>query len=98
LPRRGGDPGAIDDLHGSDVPKELKLVGQRVDPALESLDRFLDAAVLAGHEEVRIVHGHGTGRLRQAVRDLLRQHAHVLGQRSGQREEGGDGVTVVTLR
>lgn len=95
---RGTAHGAIDDLHGSGVPKELMLVGQRVDPALESIDRFLDAAVLAGHEEVRIVHGHGTGRLRQAVRELLREHPHVLAQRSGLREEGGDGVTLVTLR
>ena len=45
---------------------ELKLIGKTADEGLEALDKFLDAALLAGHHEVRIVHGHGTGRLRRA--------------------------------
>jgi DNA mismatch repair protein MutS2 len=78
-------------------PVELMLVGQRVQEALDALDRFLDGALLAGHDEVRIVHGHGTGRLRDAVRRYLAEHAGVQGQRPGRPNEGGDGVTMVTI-
>jgi DNA mismatch repair protein MutS2 len=46
---------------------ELKLIGATVEEAMDRLDRFLDDAWLAGHPQVRIVHGHGTGRLRAAV-------------------------------
>jgi len=73
------------------------LVGQHVEPALAELDRFLDAARLAGHEEVRVIHGHGTGRLRAGVRAFLRGHRGVRAQRAGRDEEGGDAATIVTL-
>jgi len=80
------------------VPRELKLIGKRVDEALGELDRFLDAALVAGHDEVRIVHGHGTGRLKSAVRRFLDSHAQVARHRPGGTGEGGDGATVATLR
>ncbi len=76
---------------------ELKLIGQRVEPALEALDRFLDRALLASLPAVRIVHGHGSGRLRKAVRKHLRGHPAVASQRPGRANEGGDGATVVEL-
>lgn len=79
------------------APKELMLIGQRVEPALEALDRFLDQALLGAFGAVRIVHGHGSGRLRSAVRDHLRRHPAVQGQRPGAANEGGDGATVVEL-
>jgi DNA mismatch repair protein MutS2 len=66
--------------------------------ALEAVDRFLDASILAGRDEVRIVHGHGTGRLRAAIRAHLQKHTLVAGKRAGAPNEGGDGATVVTLR
>jgi DNA mismatch repair protein MutS2 len=81
-----------------DCSRELNLIGRRVDEALDALDRYLDAARVAGHEEIRVVHGHGTGRLRRAVREFLDGHAHVRGQRPGKDYEGGDGATVVRLR
>jgi len=83
---------------GSARPRELMLVGRRVDEALDELDRFIDGARVAGHDEVRVVHGHGTGRLRAAVRRFLRQHPAVESHRAGREREGGDGATVVTLR
>jgi DNA mismatch repair protein MutS2 len=89
------------DLAESEIPHvagELKLIGRRVEPALEELDGYLDRALLAGRGEVRVVHGHGSGRLRQAVREHLRSHRAVAGFRPGQPNEGGDGATVVTLR
>jgi DNA mismatch repair protein MutS2 len=82
---------------GAACPRELLLVGRRVDAALDELDRFLDAAQLADHDEVRIIHGHGTGRLRSAVRGHLESHDQVRSHRPGRGGEGGDGVTVVRL-
>ncbi len=79
------------------VPFRLDLRGQTVEEALESLDRYLDAAALAGLPWAHIVHGKGTGALRQAVRDFLRRHPLVRSYRSGEEGEGGDGVTVVVL-
>ncbi|ACX51693.1 MutS2 family protein [Ammonifex degensii KC4] len=75
----------------------LDLRGQRVEEALENLSRYLDAALLAGLERVTIIHGHGTGALRAAVRDYLSSHPQVKSFRLGTPEEGGAGVTVVEL-
>ena len=78
--------------------RELKLIGLRVDEALDLLEQFLDHASLAGQREVRIIHGLGTGRLRNAVREHLARHPLVEGHRAGEPHEGRDGATVVTLR
>jgi len=74
---------------------ELDLRGQRADEALDALDNYLDAAFVSGLPFVRIIHGKGTGKLRQAVREALSQHPHVRAFESGTEKEGGDGVTVV---
>jgi DNA mismatch repair protein MutS2 len=76
---------------------ELDLRGQRVEEILPRVDKYLDDAFLAGMPFVRIVHGKGTGALRQAVRDQLRGHALVKSYRPGAQGEGGSGVTVVYL-
>jgi DNA mismatch repair protein MutS2 len=96
---RNTPPRASRDLDESaSVAPELNLIGQRVEPALEELDSYIDRALLAARKEVRVVHGHGSGRLRQAVREHLRSHRGVTSIRSGAPNEGGDGATVVTLR
>jgi DNA mismatch repair protein MutS2 len=77
---------------------ELDLRGQRVDDALDQLDRYLDAAYLAGLPFVRIIHGKGTGKLRQAVRETLGVHPHIKSFQAGGVNEGGDGVTIAKLR
>ncbi len=76
---------------------ELDLRGQRVDQVLPRLDKYLDDAFLADLPFVRIIHGKGTGALRQAVRQQLRDHALVKSQRSGEQGEGGTGVTIAYL-
>jgi DNA mismatch repair protein MutS2 len=76
---------------------ELDLRGQRVEDALDSLDRYLESAYLAGLPFVRIIHGKGTGRLRQVIRDSLSQSPHVKNWEPGADNEGGEGVTVVRL-
>lgn len=80
-----------------DHPTTLTLIGARVDEALSRLDLFLDRASLGGIGEVTVVHGIGTGVLRAAVREHLARHPLVTARRPGERHEGGDGVTVVTL-
>ena len=76
---------------------ELDLRGQRAEDALDALDRYLESAFMAGLPYVRIIHGKGTGRLRQVVREALRNSPHVKKFESGQEAEGGDGVTVARL-
>jgi len=82
----------------SPAQSQLMLVGLRVDEATGLVDKFLDDAFLADAPCVRIVHGFGQGRLRAAVRDLLKSHPHVTGFRDGAPNEGGAGATVVDLR
>ncbi len=77
---------------------ELMLIGQTVDVALDRIDRFLDRAVLGSVGQVRLIHGHGTGRLRHAIRQHLRGHALVRDYRAGDEGEGGDGATVARLK
>jgi DNA mismatch repair protein MutS2 len=76
---------------------ELDLRGQSAEDALAQLDDYLDRAYLAGMPFVRIIHGKGTGKLRQEVRAALRGHPHVSAWVSGQEGEGGDGVTVAKI-
>ena len=77
---------------------ELDLRGQMSEDALDKLDRYLEQAYLTGLPFVRIIHGKGTGKLRQSVRDMLRGHTHVASYEEGGDKEGGAGVTVATLK
>ncbi|MEI6702811.1 MAG: endonuclease MutS2 [Deltaproteobacteria bacterium] len=85
------------DIEESDQ-RELKLIGLRVDEALTMLEPFINHAAAAGLSEVRIIHGVGTGRLRDAVREELERHPLVQRQRAGEPHEGRDGATVVSLK
>ena len=76
---------------------ELDIRGQRVDEALEVLDRYINAAYNAGLPFGKIVHGKGTGRLRQAVRVYLNDHALVSKVTQAMQKEGGAGVTVIHM-
>ncbi|MFL5687318.1 MAG: endonuclease MutS2 [Chloroflexota bacterium] len=79
------------------VASSLDLRGARVEEALETLDRYLDDAGVAGLGSATIIHGLGTGALRDAVRAAAGAHPLVRSVRPGERGEGGDGATVVTL-
>ena len=76
---------------------ELDLRGQTVEDSIPALEDYLDAAYMAGLPFVRIIHGKGTGALRQAVRERLNGHPLVKKYARGGEKEGGDGVTVVSL-
>ncbi|MEE3228539.1 MAG: Smr/MutS family protein, partial [Chloroflexota bacterium] len=76
---------------------ELHLRGQRIEDGLEKLDDYLTKAVIAELPWVRIIHGKGTGQMREAVRQALKAHSEVKSFRTGEQGEGGDGVTVAVL-
>jgi len=76
---------------------EVVLVGQRVDEALPVVERAINEALLAGKAALRLVHGHGTGRLAAAVREFLQTHPGVASYRWGDEQEGGQAVTIARL-
>ena len=65
---------------------------------LDAVERYLDQALLGRRDQVRIIHGHGTGALKQAIRDYLKECAWVKTHTPGGRNEGGDGATIVNLK
>ncbi|HEX5000459.1 MAG TPA: Smr/MutS family protein, partial [Terriglobia bacterium] len=77
---------------------EINLLGSTVDEAVARVDKFLDDAFMAQLGQVRIVHGFGTGALRNAVAALLRDHPHVASFEFAPQSQGGRGVTVATMR
>ncbi len=79
-------------------PLELHLRGLNVEEALEVLEQRLDAAYLAGLPFIRVVHGKGTGKLRQAIRESLQDNRYVASFEPGSAREGGEGVTVIRLK
>ncbi len=104
LERRQGEP-AEPATEGPSVRTEtppspgrsIDLRGSRVEESLKELDRYLDRAMRAGLPEARIIHGKGTGTLRQAVRDFLANHPLVREFGAAHYREGGDGVTVAMM-
>ena len=80
------------------ISPTLALRGLRTEDAIEQLDKYLDDAALAGLARVTVIHGKGTGTLRQAVREHLSRHPEVAAFRLGAESEGGSGVTIVELR
>jgi DNA mismatch repair protein MutS2 len=77
---------------------EMDMRGQRVDEGLDALDRYLEKAYLSGLPFVRIIHGKGTGRLRESVRDALRNSPFIDRFESGGDKEGGEGVTIAHIK
>lgn len=76
---------------------EIDLRGQRAEDALDALDRYISNASMAGLPFVRIIHGKGTGRLRQVIREALKLNSEVKNFEEGGDKEGGEGVTIVHL-
>lgn len=76
---------------------KLDLHGKRVEEAIEQVERLLDQATVRREDRVTLIHGHGTGRLKSAVREYLATSPYVDTFHAGDPWEGGDGVTVVNL-
>jgi DNA mismatch repair protein MutS2 len=85
------------DMHKPRVPLELDLRGKRAEEVEPLLDGYLNEASLCGLSRVRIIHGIGTGTVRQIVREALASHPLVTSFQPGEQGEGGDGVTIVSL-
>ena len=79
------------------MPQSLDLRGARVDEALDLLEGYVDAASVGHAGQVTVIHGHGSGALRDAVRARLSAHPLVQSWRPGERGEGGDGATIVRV-
>lgn len=77
---------------------EINVIGQTVDEAISNVDMFIDRAVLAGLNQVWVIHGMGTGRLRAGLHEHFRHHPAVAAFRLGKYGEGESGVTVLTLK
>ncbi|PYV45339.1 MAG: hypothetical protein DMG06_02710 [Acidobacteria bacterium] len=77
---------------------EINLIGCRVDEAISQADKFLDMAYLASISQVRLIHGSGTGTLRKAIAEWLSSQPHVGTFRAAAPNEGGNGVTIVSLK
>jgi DNA mismatch repair protein MutS2 len=85
-------------LSGTKSPGlELNLRGKLVEDGLEDLERYLERAFTAGLLFVRIVHGKGTGRMREAVRNALKDSPYVSSFEEPKENEGGSGVTVAKI-
>ena len=85
-------------LRSASAPSEIDLRGFERFEAVDAAERFIDAAVMAKLEEVRIIHGKGTGALRTAIQEMLKKNKAVKRFRLGKYGEGESGVTVVTLK
>jgi DNA mismatch repair protein MutS2 len=78
--------------------REINVIGEHAEDAVEHVERFLDAAVMATAARVRIVHGHGMGILRKAIQEMLKRSPHVEKYYPASQSEGGTGATIVELK
>jgi DNA mismatch repair protein MutS2 len=81
-----------------DARSELNVIGKTTDEAVDAVDKFLDEASLASVNQVRIIHGHGTGALRRAITEMLNGHPHVERFAAAPQDQGGTGATIVDLK
>ena len=81
-----------------DISNTLDLRGERVEDALDKLESYLDKVSLANLTPVYIIHGHGTGALKSAVRAFVSESPYVAKYRIGEASEGGDGVCVIDIK
>jgi DNA mismatch repair protein MutS2 len=77
---------------------ELNVIGLTVEQAIDRLSAFLDQALVTDQQEIRVVHGHGTGQLRRGIAAFLKEHPLVAKFYAAPREQGGDGATIVELK
>ncbi|NME07399.1 endonuclease MutS2 [Psychrobacillus sp. BL-248-WT-3] len=91
---------SVNAVRGRDahVKLELDLRGERYEDAIIRTEKYLDDAILSNYPRVSIIHGKGTGVLRQAIQQYLKNHSRVKSYRFGEAGEGGHGVTVVELK
>ena len=80
------------------ISPEINVIGKHLDDALLEVDKYLDDAYMAGLSQVSVIHGRGTGALKNGLREMFRKHRDVQSFESASYDEGGEGVTIVTLK
>lgn len=93
-----GKVSVVQDSKAKFISPEINVIGQNVEDAIYVIDKYLDNCVMSGMSPIRIVHGKGTGKLREGVHQYLKKHPHVKSFRIGTLGEGEMGVTVVELK
>ncbi len=93
-----GRYGSLYKSKAQSISVSVNVQGENLDDAVMDVDKYLDDAFMAGLKEVTVIHGRGEGILKEGLRKLFRRHKHVASYRKGGYNEGGDGVTIVTLK
>ncbi|MBS6799450.1 MAG: endonuclease MutS2 [Firmicutes bacterium] len=99
--KNSGKSGRYGQLYKSkaqSISMSINLQGKNLEDAIMDMDKYLDDAYIAGLKEVTIIHGRGEGILKEGLRKVLKKHKLAASYRKGKYDEGGDGVTIVTLR
>ena len=77
---------------------DVNVIGCNVEEAQEIIEKHIDQAILRDQQRIRIIHGHGTGRLRRSIGDLLERHSQIVWFTPAPPDQGGSGVTLVNLK
>lgn len=88
----------IADKAAGDIEREVDLRGKNIEEGIFELEKFIDDAILVGLEEIFVIHGKGTGALREGITQYLKRHRAIKSIRFGSISEGGNGVTVAKLK
>ena len=96
--KKGGKYGSLYRAKAQSISMSVNVQGKYLDDAVMDVDKYLDDAFMAGLREVTVIHGRGEGILKEGLRKLFKRHKHVASYRKGSYNEGGDGVTIVTLK
>ena len=99
--KNSGKSGRYGQLYKSkaqSISMSINLQGKNLEDAIMDMDKYLDDAYIAGLKEVTVIHGRGEGILKEGLRKVLRKHKLAASYRKGKYDEGGDGVTIVTLK
>ncbi len=85
-------------MKAQNISMSVNVQGQNLEDALMNVDKYIDDAYMAGLKEVTVIHGNGTGVLKEGLRRSFKSHKLVASYRKGAYNEGGDGVTIVKLK
>lgn len=96
--KQAGKYGTLYKSKAQNISISINVQGENLDDAVMDVDKYLDDAYIAGLKEVTVIHGRGEGILKDGLRKLFKRHKHVASYRKGNYNEGGDGVTIVTLK